>query len=219
MRRRPDRVGSATAGAPDGMVSRERIAPGDTELAVHPLFCRSFFWAPLRANSCARHLLPKNVHPGSLQDWPFSWSRSMRLTGRQETANPNQSRVNEPLPSQVPLEVNETRITELQNRIEELQRQQLRAKRPRATDPLARSRARPSVLFTTERFRWSRRPALGRSHSGGTEDARLTAFPLFRLECGALSYRMPAPGSPTSGSPLALCPQHGLSTCLKSLRY
>ena len=62
----------------------------------------------------------------------------MWLTGGKKPQTPAKARP-PPRPQQAPLEVNETKIAELQNRIQELQRQQLRRpERPRAADPLAR---------------------------------------------------------------------------------
>jgi type IV secretion system protein VirB10 len=68
-------------------------------------------------------LLPKNVQSWLLAGLAFLMVAIMWLTGgkKPQPARPASS----PAPAAAPLEVNETKIAELQNRIEELQRQQL----------------------------------------------------------------------------------------------
>ena len=69
-------------------------------------------------------LLPKNVQAWLLVGLAFLMVAIMWLTGGKKPPAPAKSLSAAPA-AEAPLEVNETRITELQNRIEELQRQQL----------------------------------------------------------------------------------------------
>ena len=74
---------------------------------------------PSRRASCRR-----TCSPGFSSGLAFLMVAIMWLTGGKKPQTPPKPR-RPPLPSQAPLEVNETKIAELQNRIEELQRQQL----------------------------------------------------------------------------------------------
>ena len=69
-------------------------------------------------------LLPKNVQSWLLIGLAFLMVAIMWLTGGKKPPTPAKA-ASSSAPVQVPLEVNETKINELQNRIEELQRQQL----------------------------------------------------------------------------------------------
>jgi type IV secretion system protein VirB10 len=69
-------------------------------------------------------LLPKNVQSWLLVGLAFLMVAIMWLTGGKKPSAPAKTAALAP-PAQVPLEVNETKINELQNRIEELQREQL----------------------------------------------------------------------------------------------
>ena len=69
-------------------------------------------------------LLPKNVQSWLLIGLAFLMVAIMWLTGGKKPSAPAKGAALTP-PAQVPLEVNETKINELQNRIEELQREQL----------------------------------------------------------------------------------------------
>jgi len=69
-------------------------------------------------------LLPKNVQSWLLAGLAFLMVAIMWLTGGKKPQTPTKT-ASAAAPSQAPLEVNETKITELQSRIEELQRQQL----------------------------------------------------------------------------------------------
>jgi type IV secretion system protein VirB10 len=68
-------------------------------------------------------LLPKNVQSWLLIGLAFLMLAIMWLTGGKKP--PTQTKTASSTPAQAPLEVNETKINELQTRIEELQRQQL----------------------------------------------------------------------------------------------
>src|SRR5271163_4306314 len=69
-------------------------------------------------------LLPKYVQSWLLIGLAFLMVAIMWLTGGKKPPSPARA-ASSGAPVQVPLEVNETKISELQNRIEELQRQQL----------------------------------------------------------------------------------------------
>src|ERR1700761_4452714 len=69
-------------------------------------------------------LLPKNVQSWLLAGVAFLMVAIMWLTGGKKPQAPPKTAALA-VPSQAPLEVNETKINELQNRIEELQRDQL----------------------------------------------------------------------------------------------
>src|SRR5271170_6522957 len=69
-------------------------------------------------------LLPKNVQAWLLVGLAFLMIAIMWLTGGKKPPTPARSMA-PAAPAEAPLEVNETKITELQNRIEALQRQQL----------------------------------------------------------------------------------------------
>src|ERR1700685_3857142 len=69
-------------------------------------------------------LLPKNVQSWLLIGLAFLMVTIMWLTGGKKPPTPTKT-VLPGSPVQAPLEVNEGKINELQNRIEELQRQQL----------------------------------------------------------------------------------------------
>src|ERR1700733_13806765 len=68
-------------------------------------------------------LLPKNVQSWLLIALAFLMVTIMWLTGGKKPLNPAKA-ASSAAPAPAPLEVNETKISELQNRIEELQRQQ-----------------------------------------------------------------------------------------------
>jgi len=69
-------------------------------------------------------LLPKNIQAWLLVGLAFLMVAIMWLTGGKKPPAPSKT-LSAPVEAQAPLEVNETKIAELQNRIEELQRQQL----------------------------------------------------------------------------------------------
>src|ERR1700723_746440 len=69
-------------------------------------------------------LLPKNVQSWLLAGLAFLMVAIMWLTGGKKPQTPTKA-ASTTTPVPAPLEVNETKINELQNRIEELQRQQL----------------------------------------------------------------------------------------------
>jgi type IV secretory pathway VirB10-like protein len=69
-------------------------------------------------------LLPKNVQSWLLIGLAFLMVAIMWLTGAKKPQTPTKTS-SAPMPLQAPLDVNETKIAEMQNRIQDLQRQQL----------------------------------------------------------------------------------------------
>src|ERR1700688_1226869 len=71
-------------------------------------------------------LLPKNVQSWLYMGLAFSMVAIMWLTGGKKPPTPAKA-ASSAAPVEAPLEVNETKIAEMQNRIQDLQRQQLLA--------------------------------------------------------------------------------------------
>ena len=69
-------------------------------------------------------LLPKNVQSWLLVGLAFLMVAIMWLTGGKKPPTPTKAALSA-APVEAPLEVNETKIAEMQNRIQDLQRQQL----------------------------------------------------------------------------------------------
>jgi type IV secretion system protein TrbI len=143
-------------------------------------------------------LLPKNVQSWLLAGLAFLMVAIMWLTGGKKPQAPTKA-ASTTTPVPAPLEVNETKITELQNRIEELQRQQLVAQSALAqqTHLLGAGQDPPSS---------SQPNAAGGSTDQRSEDPiqaerKTRAYVSLFASNVALSYRTPAPASPTSGSP------------------
>jgi len=141
-------------------------------------------------------LLPKHVQTWLLVGLAFLMVAIMWLTGGRKPQTPGKTG---PLtPIQAPVEVNETKIAELQNRIEELQRQQLAAQNALAqqtrllgadsavTEPARPQGDHPEDAITAERTR--------RAYSS-----------LFASNV-ALSYRTQAPSAPAAEHPTAAEP-------------
>ena len=116
---------------------------------------------------------------------------------REEAADPSQSKFLRRSPSQAPLEVNETKIAELQNRIQELQREQLVAQNALTQQTRLLGVRRPARFAATASNRAS--PASRRNQRA--EDAiqaerkRRAYVSLFASNV-ALSYRKTAPATP-----------------------
>ena len=99
-------------------------------------------------------LLPKNVQSWLLIGLAFLMVAIMWLTGGKKPQTPAKAASSATL-VQAPLEVNETKIAEMQNRIQDLQRQQLVAQtRSCPADSLARCRpARFATIPAAKRVR------------------------------------------------------------------
>ena len=117
-------------------------------------------------------LLPKNVQSWLLIGLAFLMVAIMWLTGGKKPQTPAKT-ASPAAPVQAPLEVNETKIAEMQNRIQELQRQQLVAQSALAqqTRLLGAAPQDSQAIPAAERVRQSARPASGGPHSGGAEEA------------------------------------------------
>ena len=119
-------------------------------------------------------LLPKNVQSWLLVGLAFLMVAIMWLTGGKKPPAPAKS-ASSAAPVQAPLEVNETKIAEMQNRIQDLQRQQLLAQtalaqQTRSLGPVPQDS--PELSSTGCGRRW--RAATGRrSDPGRTEAPRL----------------------------------------------
>ena len=146
-------------------------------------------------------LLPKNVQSWLLAGLAFLMVAIMWLTGGKKPQAPSKT-ASAAAPVQAPLEVNETKITELQNRIEELQRQQLVAQRAlaqqthllgAAPDPPSSSPPNVSGASTDQRSQ----------DSIETEQKTRAYVSLFASNV-ALSYRTPPAGASVIGNPSPL---------------
>jgi type IV secretory pathway VirB10-like protein len=143
-------------------------------------------------------LLPKNVQSWLLAGLAFLMVAIMWLTGGKKPQTPTKT-ASTAAPAQAPLEVNETKITELQSRIEELQRQQLVAQSALAqqTHLLA---AAPDPASSPQPN------ASGPSTDQQSEDPiqaerKTRAYVSLFASNVALSYRMPAAAASASENP------------------
>jgi len=142
-------------------------------------------------------LLPKNVQSWLLAGLAFLMIAIMWLTGGKKPQTPTKT-ASTNVPVQAPLEVNETKIADLQNRIEELQRQQLVAQSAltQQTHLLGAAQDPPSS---------SQQNAAGASTDQHTEDPiqaerKTRAYVSLFASNVALSYRTPPAGAPASES-------------------
>ena len=142
-------------------------------------------------------LMPKNVQSWLLAGLAFLMVAIMWLTGGKKPQTPTKA-ASTTAPVQVPLEVNETKITELQNRIEELQRQQLVAQSALAqqTHLLGAAQDPPSSQSNVAGGSTDQRP-----EDPIQAERKTRAYVSLFASNVALSYRTPAAGSPPSGSP------------------
>jgi hypothetical protein len=146
-------------------------------------------------------LLPKNVQSWLLIGLAFLMVAIMWLTGGKKPPMPARS-ASAAVPVEVPLEVNETKINELQNRIEELQRQQLVAQSALA------QQTRLLSASPQESQEASQPNASGNAPEQRTEDPiqaerkRRAYVALFASNL-ALSYRKAPPAAPAPDSGLA----------------
>jgi type IV secretory pathway VirB10-like protein len=146
-------------------------------------------------------LLPKNVQSWLLAGLAFLMVAIMWLTGGKKPQAPTKT-AQAAAPAQVPLEVNETKITELQSRIEELQRQQLVAQSALAqqTHLLGAAPDPPSS---------SQPNAPGASTEQHSQDSieterKTRAYVSLFASNVALSYRTPPAGASVIGNPSPL---------------
>ena len=142
-------------------------------------------------------LLPKNVQSWLLAGLAFLMVAIMWLTGGKKPQAPTKT-ASAAAPAQAPLEVNETKITELQSRIEELQRQQLVAQSAlaqqthllgAAPDPPSSSQPNASGASTGQR-----------SEDSIEAERKTRAYVSLFASNVALSYRTPPAGASASES-------------------
>ena len=98
-------------------------------------------------------LLPKNVQSWLLVGLAFLMIAIMWLTGGKKPQPPAKA-APPPTPTPVPLEVNETKIGDMQNRIEELQRQQVVAQSALAQQTRSLGIAAHDSQQPQQRRRW-----------------------------------------------------------------
>ena len=140
-------------------------------------------------------LVPKNVQSWLLIGLAFLMVTIMWLTGGKKpqsavkTANPA-------LPAQAPLEINETQITELQNRIQELQRQQLVAQSALAQQNRLLGATPQDSQPGQQSSASGNQPSERAEDSIQSERKKREYLSLFASNV-ALSYRKSAPGTPT----------------------
>jgi type IV secretory pathway VirB10-like protein len=146
-------------------------------------------------------LLPKNVQSWLLAGLAFLMVAIMWLTGGKKPQAPTKT-ASAAAPAQAPLEVNETKITELQSRIEELQRQQLVAQSAlaqqthllgAAPDPPSSSQPNASGASTDQR-----------SEDSIEAERKTRAYVSLFASNVALSYRTPPGGASVIGNPSPL---------------
>jgi type IV secretion system protein TrbI len=143
-------------------------------------------------------LLPKNVQSWLLAGLAFLMVAIMWLTGGKKPQAPTKT-APAAAPMQAPLEVNETKISELQSRIEELQRQQLVAQSAlaqqthmlgAAPDPPSSSQPNTSGASTDQR-----------SEDSIEAERKTRAYVSLFASNVALSYRTPPAGTSASENP------------------
>ncbi|MGA8144268.1 MAG: TrbI/VirB10 family protein [Candidatus Acidiferrales bacterium] len=169
-------------------------------------------------------LLPKNVQSWLLVGLAFLMVAIMWLTGAKKTAAPTKKI--SPAQVEAPLEVNETKINELQNRIEELQRQQLVAQSALAQQTRLIGAAQPDSQQSQLQSAPPNAPDERTEDSIEAERKRRAYTSLFASNV-ALTYRKtpstaPAPESQTSSSVLSPVPTGAdgpeIAQLLKSLQ-
>jgi type IV secretory pathway VirB10-like protein len=147
-------------------------------------------------------LLPKNVQSWLLIGLAFLMVSIMWLTGGKKTTTA--SKTSPAVSAQAPLEVNETKISELQNRIEELQRQQFAAQSALAQQTRLLAAAQPDPQEPQQQSASGNTSDQRAEDSIQSEQKRRAYVSLFASNV-ALSYRnvpanAPAP-EPGAGSP------------------
>lgn len=149
-------------------------------------------------------LLPKNVQSWLLIGLAFLMVAIMWLTGGKKPPTPTKA-ASSAASSQAPLEVNETKIAELQNRIEDLQRQQLVAQSALAQQTRVLGAAGPQDSQQPQQQSVS-----GNLPNQGAEDPILAerkrrAYVSLFASNVALTYRK-TPATPPAPQPEALAP-------------
>src|ERR1700736_3882340 len=145
-------------------------------------------------------LLPKNVQSWLLIGLAFLMVAIMWLTGGKKPPTPAKG-ASSAASSQAPLEVNETKIADLQNRIEELQRQQLVAQSALAQQTRVLGAAGPQDSQQPQQQSVSGNvPNQGAEDPIQAERKRRAYVSLFASNV-ALTYRTTPPAPPTAPAP------------------
>src|ERR1700683_5052418 len=144
-------------------------------------------------------LLPKNVQSWLLIGLAFLMVAIMWLTGGKKPPTPAKA-ASSGAPVQVPLEVNETKINELQNRIEELQRQQLVAQSALAQQTRLLGAA-PQDSQQSQQQTASGNPPDQRAEDPIEAERKRRAYVSLFSSNVALTYRKAPPPPPTAPAP------------------
>jgi type IV secretory pathway VirB10-like protein len=141
-------------------------------------------------------LLPKNIQSWLLIGLAFLMVLIMWLTGGKKPPTPAKSS-STAVPVQAPLEVNETKINELQNRIEELQRQQLVAQSALAQQTRLLS-AGPQDPQEAQQQGASGNPPEQRTEDPIQAERKRRAYVSLFASNVALTYRKAPPAAPAA---------------------
>src|SRR5277367_6168250 len=144
-------------------------------------------------------LLPKNVQSWLLVGLAFLMVAIMWLTGGKKPPAPTKTPLTA-APAQVPLEVNETKINELQSRIEQLQRDQLVAQSALAQQTRLLGPAASQDVQTTEPQNASGNPPDQRAEDPIQAERKRRAYTSLFSSNVALTFRKTAPATPTPES-------------------
>ena len=143
-------------------------------------------------------LLPKNVQSWLLVGLAFLMVAIMWLTGGKKPPTPPKT-PSAALAAQPPLEVNETKINELQNRIEQLQREQLVAQSALAQQTRVLGNAPPDSQQTEQQSAYGNLPEQRAEDPIQAERKRRAYVSLFASNV-ALTYRKGPPAASPSES-------------------
>ena len=146
-------------------------------------------------------LLPKNVQSWLLIGLAFLMVAIMWLTGGKKPATPAKLR-SPASPLAAPLEVNETKISELQNRIEQLQREQLVAQSALAQQTRLLGAASQDAPLAQQQNASGSAPDQRAEDPIQVERKRRAYVSLFASNV-ALTYRKTSPGAPAPESETA----------------
>src|ERR1700723_3787351 len=146
-------------------------------------------------------LLPKNVQSWLLIGLAFLMVAIMWLTGGKKPPAPAKLS-STAVPVQAPLEVNETKINELQNRIEELQRQQLVAQSALAQQTRLLGAA-PQDSQQSQQQSASGNPPDQRAEDPIEAERKRRAYVSLFSSNVALTYRKTPPAPPAAPAPEA----------------
>jgi type IV secretion system protein TrbI len=164
-------------------------------------------------------LLPKNVQAWLLVGLAFLMVAIMWLTGGKKPPTPGKT-LSAAAPAEAPLEVNETKITELQNRIEELQRQQLVAQNALAQQTRLLGAAAQGSQQASSQEDGAAAPTEQKTEDPIVAERKRRAYVSLFSSNVALTYRPAPPGAAASGGekPLATSPESDSDKILQLLK-